>query len=782
MPRSAADSTVALKSPGSAIRPKIVARGGRAAKKPGPIQPKQAGKFEQLHPRGRGGLWIVKPGDGTGASGPDQRTAQLQERLRQLGIQVPTDGRYGPATTAAVKQYQQRYGLKATGKVDDATLEVLQNPPLQTIAQVQAQTKATSKTTSGATGTASAGTSATTGVTGPATAGKASAGSTAASAGTKRIKPGQTTQTTGSATRQGLGNAVIGRGASGNSVRSLQQSLSAAGYRVARDGKFGPETEAAVRKLQAHYGLKVDGIVGPATKGLLVGLAAAGQPKPRVARQGGRTSSGSVRIIRSGGKMPARSNAMTLTRPRGVGGTPTAKGSAAAQTAAKQAAQIQQKAKKMNQARIVRESTVEFGYGGDVSHSIPDGRIRVPAYDLPIWSRDGTRTIRNRTIDDGRPDATNKPSDLTIHDGRKPAESMILPDGRVQTLTIALIEAVAARKVACDGFAFAAARAREQVLRRLREEAIFKEALHPRGRGGKWIGKFDGGRESRSTGPIRTAEPSLPAISTIIDSLGDKRGDDAYKALASGQALDTQKIHQVEGAYPPERQRLHQQIIDHFFADAKPAQGKAKAIFTAGGAASGKSGLAGQSSNQEFNLDVPDGAVYINPDDIKAMIPEYKALQKLGRSDIAAAATHEESSDLAKLMTAIAMQQNYPIIVDGTGNSRIGKFGGKLKAARDKGYDVEARYAHVPVDEALRREQIRAEKTGRKVAESLLRKQHKTVAQSYQDAIQIPGVHVKVYSTVKRGRPTLIAEKTPDQSLLVHDQDQYAEHLAKANA
>jgi ADP-ribose pyrophosphatase YjhB (NUDIX family) len=301
------------------------------------------------------------------------------------------------------------------------------------------------------------------------------------------------------------------------------------------------------------------------------------------------------------------------------------------------------------------------------------------------------------------------------------------------------------------------------------EEADYAEALHPRGRGGKWI---------RKLGEMPKA-PETPE-DRIVGSLKGRTGDEAYQALARGEATDTQHIHQVNGAYTAARQLQHQAIIDHFFAHAKPAKGKAKAIFTAGGAASGKSTLAGQSSHTEANLDIPKGAVYINPDDIKEMLPEYKHLKERGREDVAAAAVHEESSDLAKLMTRMAMNGNYHIIVDGTGDSKVGKFGDKLRAAQRAGYDVEARYAHVPVSEALKREKDRAKRTGRKVAESLLREQHRTVARSYvEDVSKIPDVHVKVYSTVKRGKPDLIAEKPPGKEIQVKDKKQYDQHVAK---
>lgn len=63
---------------------------------------------------------------------------------------------------------------------------------------------------------------------------------------------------------------ALARGGSGDAVKRLQRSLTAAlGSTVGVDGSFGPTTESAVRTYQSSRGLSVDGKVGPATWGAL---------------------------------------------------------------------------------------------------------------------------------------------------------------------------------------------------------------------------------------------------------------------------------------------------------------------------------------------------------------------------------------------------------------------------------------------------------------------------------------------------------------------------------
>ena len=75
----------------------------------------------------------------------------------------------------------------------------------------------------------------------------------------------------GPATWEKLDNAdksdpTLRNGAEAVAVRGLQRRLIGAGYDLDEiDGRFGPQTESAVRALQEASDLEVDGVVGPQT-------------------------------------------------------------------------------------------------------------------------------------------------------------------------------------------------------------------------------------------------------------------------------------------------------------------------------------------------------------------------------------------------------------------------------------------------------------------------------------------------------------------------------------
>ena len=61
------------------------------------------------------------------------------------------------------------------------------------------------------------------------------------------------------------GQAVLQQGMAGDAVAQLQRLLARSGYPVDVDGRFGPQTRAAVERFQRDRSLSVDGVVGPQT-------------------------------------------------------------------------------------------------------------------------------------------------------------------------------------------------------------------------------------------------------------------------------------------------------------------------------------------------------------------------------------------------------------------------------------------------------------------------------------------------------------------------------------
>ena len=106
----------------------------------------------------------------------------------------------------------------------------------------------------------------------------------------------------------------------------------------------------------------------------------------------------------------------------------------------------------------------------------------------------------------------------------------------------------------------------------------------------------------------------------------------------------------------PEREKLHQEIMEETFANAQPVKPGEKKVFTmlGGGSAAGK-GTIQKMMPQLFNQDSP----VIDADEMKKRIPEYVDTSFSPDHESAASLAHEESSALAKraMQTAFCKRQ-----------------------------------------------------------------------------------------------------------------------------
>lgn len=228
------------------------------------------------------------------------------------------------------------------------------------------------------------------------------------------------------------------------------------------------------------------------------------------------------------------------------------------------------------------------------------------------------------------------------------------------------------------------------------------------------------------------------------------------------------------GEWTPERQQLHEKIIANTMKNATPVD-QPVAYIMGGGPASGKSHAV-----KGGGIEIPENVVHIDPDAIKAQIPEYQGMIAAGHTKTAAFYTHEESSAVSKMVQARSSQGGYNTLLDGTGDSGIDDLSKKIGVMRDAGQKVVAHYVTVDTDVAVSRSMARAAKTGREVPEHIIRETHAKVSRVVPEAVK-RGLYDEftLWDTNGGGVRKVASAKGSD--LTIHDMDAWTKFLQKGD-
>jgi hypothetical protein len=217
-----------------------------------------------------------------------------------------------------------------------------------------------------------------------------------------------------------------------------------------------------------------------------------------------------------------------------------------------------------------------------------------------------------------------------------------------------------------------------------------------------------------------------------------------------------------EHTYSESRRETHEKIIDLFMrkrlrdkkgrytildpnGEELTPEETPGVVFSGGGYAAGKGSViqnlrdANRLPGQGQTPEEPDNHMLLDPDEIKALLPEFQEL--LNNNDPEAnLVVYEEAWDIAQEIQARAQEMKLNMVVDGISNTSPQEMLGRVKSFTDAGYvDPLLVYVDIPTPEALMRSAVRAEealdpKDIRHIPEVIMRAVHRDVAAT------IPGV------------------------------------------
>jgi predicted ABC-type ATPase len=142
--------------------------------------------------------------------------------------------------------------------------------------------------------------------------------------------------------------------------------------------------------------------------------------------------------------------------------------------------------------------------------------------------------------------------------------------------------------------------------------------------------------------------------------VGGTYGLDIPEHIKQATKVETIHIHSSDGGktFTPQRNKLHKKLINKMFGLAKGNQQQPVATLLVGGPGSGKSYIHDQFFKQKGRE-----AVYVNADDIKVALPEWKEYSNFD-AKTASTRVHEESSTISKLASKKAIEEKYHLTID----------------------------------------------------------------------------------------------------------------------
>jgi hypothetical protein len=208
-------------------------------------------------------------------------------------------------------------------------------------------------------------------------------------------------------------------------------------------------------------------------------------------------------------------------------------------------------------------------------------------------------------------------------------------------------------------------------------------------------------------------------------------------AKTKASTVDEHSSRDADGnrIYDTGRKAIHDRIIAKMLKGVKSQPpGEAHVFFTGGGYAAGKGGVV---NNHEG---VPPDALVLDPDKIKAELPEF---QELLESDPEAnLLVYEEAWDISQEIQRRAIEMNANVVVDGISDTSPEDMLGRVKLFKDAGYkDAKLVTVSIPTEEAIARADNRARKAKkpsdrRFIPEVIMRSVHRDVSATMPGIIE----------------------------------------------